>query len=465
MDKDVRMLNQGWKSYALRALLLALLAGLPGCQAPRSSTAAGTPSQPAGPADDYESWLQRRAAGQESPPVQPRSDPGVQQASAQGPAAPVQTTGPNSLPPDSDQNVQNVGTSVTAAGLASIKEPKKHRDDDSDSSFDWSDLEPQAIYKQIKVAMGRGPDEAIAQSLLREGEALYKQKRYSEAAKKFAAAADRWPDSALEEDALAYQAESHFFADEYSQAHDTYVTLFKKYTNSRYLDLSVQREFQIARYWEQVHRANPHWPVTPNFSDKSRPLFDTFGNAVGAYQSVRLNDPTGPRAADAVMAEANAYFLDGRYEEAAYNYDILRKEYPKSEHQVQAHVLGLQAKQRMYQGPLYDGTPLDDAGKIDKQALTQFSNKLGSERTRMVDVQGKILEQKAERDWAMAQFYEKKKAYGAAKAYYRALMKDHPGTQAAQMAQVRLEQIKGFPDQPPNYLKWIDVILPSKRPM
>jgi outer membrane protein assembly factor BamD (BamD/ComL family) len=243
------------------------------------------------------------------------------------------------------------------------------------------------------------------------------------------------------------------------------VTLFKKYTNSRYLDLSVQREFQIARYWEQVHRANPHWPVTPNFSDKSRPLFDTFGNAVGAYQSVRLNDPTGPRAADAVMAEANAYFLDGRYEEAAYNYDILRKEYPKSEHQVQAHVLGLQAKQRMYQGPLYDGTPLDDAGKIDKQALTQFSNKLGSERTRMVDVQGKILEQKAERDWAMAQFYEKKKAYGAAKAYYRALMKDHPGTQAAQMAQVRLEQIKGFPDQPPNYLKWIDVILPSKRPM
>jgi len=163
MDKDVRMLNQGWKSDALRALLLALLAGLPGCQAPRSSTAAGAPSQQAGPADDYESWLQRRAAGQESPAVQPRNDSGVQQASAQGPAAPVQTTGPNSLSPDSDQNVQNVGTSVTAAGLATIKEPKKHKVDDDLSSFDWSDLEPQAIYKQIKVAMGRGPDEAIAQ--------------------------------------------------------------------------------------------------------------------------------------------------------------------------------------------------------------------------------------------------------------------------------------------------------------
>jgi outer membrane protein assembly factor BamD (BamD/ComL family) len=332
-----------------------------------------------------------------------------------------------------------------------------------DSGFDWSDLDPGNVYKKFKVAIGKGPDENIAQSLYREGESLYKQKNYHEAALKFAAAADRWPDSPLEEDALFFQGESHFFADEYSKADDTFLMLFKKYSNSRYLDVAVRRQFEIGRYWEQRHLAHPHWPITPNFTDKTVPVFDTKGNAINAYQSVRLNDPTGPLADDAVMAVGVAHFLDGEYVDAAYNFDILRKEYPKSEHQVQAHVLDLESKQRMYQGPFYDGTPLADGDEIAKQALTQFPKQLGDERPRIVAARSQIMEQRAERDWAIAQFYEKKKAYGAAKDYYRMLIRDHPGTKAAEAAEQRLAQIKDYPDQPPNYFKWVDKILPSTR--
>src|SRR3990172_2006816 len=96
---------------------------------------------------------------------------------------------------------------------------------------------------------------------------LFRDKKYKEAAGKFATAADRWPDSPLEEDALFLKGESEFFADQYPKAHDTYGGLMKKYSNTRHLDTVVRREFAIGHYWEQLQDAKPTWPVTPNVTD------------------------------------------------------------------------------------------------------------------------------------------------------------------------------------------------------
>ena len=232
--------------------------------------------------------------------------------------------------------------------------------------------------------MGYGPSEKIARDTMQEGKALYAEKKYKEAAAKFAIVADRWPDSPLEEDALFLQGESEFFSDQYSKAHDTYGGLLKKYSNSRYLDTVAARQFAIGRYWEQCYDANPTWPTTPNLTDKSLPMFGTFTFAVQAYERVRQYDPTGPLADASLMALGNLYFRHGEWEEAAQQYDTLRKEYPNSKYQMTAHLLDLQAKMRVYQGTPYDETPLKQAGKIADQTLTQFGNKLGAERDRVV---------------------------------------------------------------------------------
>ena len=50
------------------------------------------------------------------------------------------------------------------------------------------------------------------------------------------------------------------------------------------------------------------------------------------------------------MATANAHFVNGRWDDADYHYGLLRTEYPKSEHQFQAHLLGLRCKLLRYQG-------------------------------------------------------------------------------------------------------------------
>ena len=261
---------------------------------------------------------------------------------------------------------------------ASITDPMKGKDEDF-----WAKLAPENVWKSIKKAAGKGPDENVARAAFKEGQDLFLQKKFADAANKFSIAADRWPDTPLEEDALFMLGESQFFADLYPKAHDTYSLLLKKYANSRHLDVAVQREFAIGRYWERLDAYEHKYAITPNLTDNCRPLFDTFGYAIQAFQNVRFNDPTGPLADDSVMATAIAYFQRGEYESAAADFDLLRKEYPNSEFQKNAHLLGLQAKMRVYRGKFYDPTALNDAGEIAEQALSQYSSQLGPEKNRV----------------------------------------------------------------------------------
>ena len=382
--------------------------------------------------DDDDGWLFDRLTGRDSPAPRQNASSAVVQASAAVP--------------------------VASPAVVPTAVPKP----DDGPGFGLSDLEPKNIYKRVKEAAGYGPNEGVARELLKEGKLLFDEKKYSEAAGRFKSAAGRWPDSPLEEDALFMLAECSFFSDQYPKAQDAYDNLLKKYDNSRHLDVVVRRLFAIGRYWEQLHEGNPQWPIMPNLTNGSRPRFDTFGNALKAYEIVRMKDPTGPLADDSIMATANAYFRKGRFEDAALYYDILRKEYPRSEHQPQAHLLGLQSKLRVYQGANYDRTPLEEADEIAQQTLAQFPGELGPERTRVAQTRDDIVEQKAERDWAMARYYERKKHFGAARLYYQSIIDDYPLTQSAGRARARLKAISNEPDTPPNRFKWLTDVFPSE---
>jgi outer membrane protein assembly factor BamD (BamD/ComL family) len=338
------------------------------------------------------------------------------------------------------------------AGAISISAVKL-KEEEKKKGFELSDLAPENIYKNIKNAAGYGVDERIAKQAMEDGKALFQAKKYKEAGAKFATTADRWPDSPLEEDALFLQSESEFFSDQYPKAHDTIGGLLKKYHNTRHLDTVVAREFAMGRYWEQLYDAKPSWPITPNVTDGSRPMFDAFGYAVQAYERVRSYDPKGPLADDSLMALGNAYFLRGRWSDAAYNYDLLCKEYPDSVHQLKAHLFSLQANMRRYEGSAYDDTPLKDSAKIAKSTLTQFGDKLGNERERVAKAQAQIEEEKANRDFLRARYYEKRHAYGAARLYYNGVIDEFPTTESARKAKTQLEIIRNEPDEPPAFFQ------------
>ena len=448
-DKDVQM-----PIPRLRLLLLcvSLSSGIAsGClgvpPVPTDSTQAQAVhrSQSSSDDDPYEGWLFRKLTGQKQPaettaPAQPVAvDPNPAYGSQSLPGSPI--------------------TESVDAGAPADDGP----DPKADDGLGPDDFYLENIVKNIKKATGQGPDKAKAQAAFDRGEALFREGKYEDAAGELSTAADRWPESAIEEDALFLLGECYFFTDQYFKAHDAYGKLLVNHTNTRHLDTVMNRTFAIARYWDEQQQKAGTWPITPNLTDKKRPRFDTFGHAIEAYQRIRLHDPTGPLADHAVMAMANGYFVRNQFENAAWNYDLLRKEYPDSEHQFEAHLLGLQAKRRIYQGSHYDGKALEEAEEIANQTLTMFPDKLGEEQKRLLRNQAQIVEEQALRDYAMGQFYEAKRCYGAARYYYKLVIEGFPNSQTAQRAQERIEAIRDKPNEPSNPLRWVTDLLPDEK--
>ena len=388
--------------------------------------------------------------------VPPANAPGV--TAPPGPPAASYPAGPSAATP----NPPGPAPAATAT-LAPSSTAGKAKSANDDTDFEWSDLAPDVMWAKLMKKMGYGPDEAIARVQFREGEALFLAKKYAEAAPKFHTASWRWPDSTLEENALFLEGECYFFDAQYGKAEDAYDALLKQHGNTRYIDTVIWRLFAMARYWEQLDAVQPHWAVTPNFNDKTRPWFDSWGNAIGAYESIHLHDPRGPLADSAVMAMANMYFRAGQYEDAAFHYDILRKDYPKSKYQLRAHLLGLESKMRMYQGPLYDVQPLKDADEIAAQTLKQFRGRLGDEEAKVRQTRGRIVELRAQREWVMGQYYDNKKYYAAARQYYKFLVDNYPRTVYAEQARDRLDKIRNEPDSPANHFKWLTQVFDHER--
>ena len=94
----------------------------------------------------------------------------------------------------------------------------------------WARFSFDHFTETFKSAVGRGANEQVARLYYSQADDLYRHKNYAGAAAKYAAAADRLPDSTLEEDALYMQGEAWFFANEYAKANDAYGLLAKKYS-------------------------------------------------------------------------------------------------------------------------------------------------------------------------------------------------------------------------------------------
>lgn len=325
-----------------------------------------------------------------------------------------------------------------------------------------ADVKLSNTFQEMKTQVGMGPDERIARTAYAEGEQLFRAEKYNEAAKKFKETISRSPIAQLQQDAEFQLAESYFFAENYPKANDAYEQLIQDHPNSPHLDKVIRRQFDLARYWESHHNYDPHWVTTPNLFDKRRPLFDTLGRAIKNYENIRLNDPTGPLADDAVMATANSYFMRKRFVDADYHYDLIRKEFPRSEWQYEAHLLGLECKLRRYEGSDYDGTPLEEAQKLAKQLRRQFGGQLEEEqRGRLREREARLTQLMAVRDYDMAQYHEGKKEYGSAKFYYQQIARDYPRTEAAEKSIERLAALKDEPDVPNEPLHAIVKLLPQ----
>ncbi|MGL4511553.1 MAG: tetratricopeptide repeat protein [Lacipirellulaceae bacterium] len=326
-------------------------------------------------------------------------------------------------------------------------------------------LDPKKAAGAVKEAMGLGPNEQLAQQFLDRGVTEFQGGKLDAAAESFEKAAARWPGSQIEAQALFNRAEALYFDKHYKGAADAYVKLLDEHPSTPRLDATIERLWEIGQYWEREHFTDSYQaPLDFNATEPTRPWTDTIGNAVKVYEAIRLNDPTGPRADDAIMATAGIYFRRERFHDADYHYGLLRQEYPRSEHQFDAHVLGLQSILRKYQGADYDGQPLAEAKRLESRIRANFSGNLSSEeRDRLRDVRAQLAASIEERDLKMAEYYANVDQNRSAKVYFEKVLKEHPESPAADVARERLAAVKELPETPDVPLEWFVEIFPQNQ--
>lgn len=345
-------------------------------------------------------------------------------------------------------------------------------DGDAVKPIELNDFNPKNLNATTKRLTGRGPNRKIAEQSYREGDELYKQAVESQgdnrgdlfalAAKKFLVAADRMPNSAVEQDALFMAGESFFFADYYSKANDVYERLIKAHPNNRYLDTIEARRFAIAKYWLEVHRKNPESFFGVNMFDELRPWRDTRGHGLRVFDRIRVDDPTGRLADDATFAAANEHFANRNFLKADDYYTDLRSAYPSSEHQFSAHFLGLKAKLNTYMGAGYSGTMLDEGEKLVKQMRRQFPRESEGEREFLERAAAEIRFKKGERYWKMAEYHKRRGENRAALHYLAKIDKDYSDTPFGERALAMRGEVKDLPAVPAQKMKWLVDLIPQK---
>ena len=70
----------------------------------------------------------------------------------------------------------------------------------------------------------------------------------------------------------------------------------------------------------------------------------------------------------------------------------------------------------------------------------------------------------AEREWTVAEFYDRRNEIGAARLYYTAVLHDYPDTPFAERAIGRLKEVEDMPAKPPQRLTWLVDLFPVEDP-
>src|SRR5688500_11020495 len=138
-------------------------------------------------------------------------------------------------------------------------------DGEANKGFGLEDLYPDNLGKTVKRVVSEPPNKKEAKKTFDDADAIFRQanalpvgderqKLFLEAARKFLIAAERFPNSALEQESLYMAGEAYFQADYYWESNRSYEKLIKAYPNNRYLDEVEKRRYAIARYWLDVSK-------------------------------------------------------------------------------------------------------------------------------------------------------------------------------------------------------------------
>ncbi len=291
----------------------------------------------------------------------------------------------------------------------------------------------------------------MAETKMQNAEELFNSGEYKKAIEEFRALADNKGNSAiLAERARFLQAECRYNLGQYPQACDTYHKVLNDFPAGVYHRDCCARMFAICDYWlddfryelekrsgeQGVLRWHPKWP---DWRDPTKPKVDQEGRATESLQRITTHDPKGPLAEKALFWCGYVNFVRGNFTEADNFFSQLVDTYPDSALRPQAIALAILAKNNATGGAVYDGRKCAEALRLIQIAEATIPEMANDPEmaAKLARAKFAIRSQQAEKDFLMADYYERTGHPGSAVFYYELVRRRYAGTRYSDLATER----------------------------
>jgi outer membrane protein assembly factor BamD (BamD/ComL family) len=298
---------------------------------------------------------------------------------------------------------------------------------------------------------GTNFDDPLADTKLQQAEEMFTAGQYKPALDLFRGLADNQGNAAtLAERARFMQAECRYQLGQWPEACDTYHKVLLDFPTGAYRRNCCERMFEICDYWlndfrdEIAKRAGEkgvlHWrPHWPSFKDHTKPKVDQEGRALESLVRVHTHDVTGPLADKAIFWCGYVNFIRGNFSEADLFFSQLVEMHPDSPLRPQAMAFAIQAKNNATGGAVYDGRKCAEALRlvhVAEASVPELTNnpEMAEKLTR---AKFAIRSQQAEKDFLMADYYERTGHPGSAVFYYELVRRRYAGTRYSDIATER----------------------------
>lgn len=299
--------------------------------------------------------------------------------------------------------------------------------------------------------VGSNYDDPMAEAKLQEAEELFNAKDFEKAQGQFRTLADNKGNAAvLAERARFMQAECRYARGQYPEAADTYHKVLLDFPTGAYRRNCCSRMYEICEYWlddfqdelkrrsgeKGVLRWRPSWP---NPWDRTKPTVDQEGRTLENLERVHAHDITGPTADKAIFWCGYVNFIRGNFQEADQFFSQLVDMHTDSPLRPQAIAFAIQAKNNATGGASYDGRKCAEALQlvhVAEASVPELTNN-PEMAEKLMRAKFAIRSQQAEKDFLMAEYYERTGHPGSAVFYYELVRRRYGGTRYSDSATER----------------------------
>ena len=258
---------------------------------------------------------------------------------------------------------------------------------------------------------------------------LYEEDKLKQAKKEFKKLIKYYPKSTEAAEAQYYLGAIEEKNGKLYEAYLAYQKVIDKYPFSSRANDVIEKEFRIAEKFMQGQKRKALGFTLP-----------VENPAIEIFRKVVENSTYGPLAAEAQYKLGLILKSQGRYFEAEDEFNKVVANYPKSEWVEPAKFQIAACRASVAPGPDYDQEATREAKEKFKEFIQSHPD---VELSRQAEENiRQLMEREAQGYYDIAVFYEKQKAYKAAKIYYNAIIENYPESVWAAKAFSKLQTLE-----------------------